>query len=897
MKFLGEEVGIPEFRPPTAWLEHGPFATWIVRVLQPRRLVELGTHYGYSYFSFCQAVLDSDLKTECIAVDTWAGDEHSGFYDDSVFAKVAEQNRRYAQFSRLLRKTFDAALVDIEDGTVDLLHIDGRHFYEDVKRDFQTWLPKLSSAAVVVFHDTEVRDRGFGVHKFWNEVSAGKKAINFRHGYGLGILFWGDDIPDAVLHMFFSRDTGEPASSIEDYFFAMGKLMTRQSSVDNLTVEIQMAEERSRNLEGRLIAVHDTQISEMKSELLAKEEQLITAERLSRQQHELFAELQPIVSDVKSRLEHGELRARSVEQSLAAMRQSISSLHCALDLHDNLVSSIEVDFEHQNKLLLDIADVVSADRKRLETLENARRDIAKSIEYSFLASRNKRGPGVFSMLRWTSAYLSSSRAFQFSDFILLKRSVLFDEDYYRGTNPDVEQAGMDPVCHYLEFGASQGRNPGPLFCEVAYRNIHEDVRAAGMPGLVHFERFGRSEGKLAPSELEHLLGLSLTASPQHIAAQSETTSNTDDGKVANDVPYVPAIIDDSNWSVLKPLVKQYFDARWYKDTYPDLADLSDKEALKHFILFGSAELRKPNSKFDPSFYFENNPDTRGQNPLAHYLLFGRAEGRQPRIFSVDDLSDGTELLSSVGRDLRTTGAGSYPVNKPQKVCCLVHVYYPELIDELLDYVNNVTDEKDVFVNLVTTTWTIDAHARIIERFPNAMILISQDHGRDIGGFARLLSIVDIAKYDIFLFSHSKKSPHLPPERGERWRRELLEPIVGSPQTAALCLRQMRSNGRMGLIGSAKWRCKDILANSSKFGELLDVASIPHDKRHCDFVSGTMFFVVQPVVRRLNMVLRKIVFEDGHDTPLSFHIDGQYAHAVERLIGNLVLDEGMFTWYK
>jgi hypothetical protein len=40
-------------------------------------------------------------------------------------------------------------------------------------------------------------------------------------------------------------------------------------------------------------------------------------------------------------------------------------------------------------------------------------------------------------------------------------STLFDRQWYLRTYPDVEQAGADPVLHYLEYGAMERRNPGP----------------------------------------------------------------------------------------------------------------------------------------------------------------------------------------------------------------------------------------------------------------------------------------------------------------------------------------------------------------------------------------------------------------------------------------------------
>ena len=76
----------------SAWLEHAPFAFWLVDALRPNTIVELGTHGGFSYFAFCQAVKTLELDTQCHAVDNWKGDEHSGFYEEQVFTKVRDYN-------------------------------------------------------------------------------------------------------------------------------------------------------------------------------------------------------------------------------------------------------------------------------------------------------------------------------------------------------------------------------------------------------------------------------------------------------------------------------------------------------------------------------------------------------------------------------------------------------------------------------------------------------------------------------------------------------------------------------------------------------------------------------------------------------------------------------------
>ena len=211
----------------SAWLEHAPFAFWLVDAIRPRSIVELGTHNGFSYFVFCEAIVRLGLPTRAFALDSWEGDDHAGFYGEDVFERVSAVNAaEYSLFSTLLRGYFDESLDSVEDASVDLLHIDGRHGYEDVRHDFEAWCKKLTDRGVVIFHDIAEHQEGFGVWQFWSEISERYPSFAFDHGHGLGVLAVGSDVPEK-LRAFLDASAERP-DDIKAAYESLGANVSRQ---------------------------------------------------------------------------------------------------------------------------------------------------------------------------------------------------------------------------------------------------------------------------------------------------------------------------------------------------------------------------------------------------------------------------------------------------------------------------------------------------------------------------------------------------------------------------------------------------------------------------------------------------------------------------------------------
>jgi GT2 family glycosyltransferase len=81
-----------------------------------------------------------------------------------------------------------------------------------------------------------------------------------------------------------------------------------------------------------------------------------------------------------------------------------------------------------------------------------------------------------------------------ADVAVIRASGLFDEAWYRAQYPD---AAGDPIRHYVERGAAEGRDPNRQFSTKVYLENYPDVAARGANALAHYVAFGRREGRSA----------------------------------------------------------------------------------------------------------------------------------------------------------------------------------------------------------------------------------------------------------------------------------------------------------------------------------------------------------------------------------------------------------------
>jgi hypothetical protein len=200
-------------------------------------------------------------------------------------------------------------------------------------------------------------------------------------------------------------------------------------------------------------------------------------------------------------------------------------------------------------------------------------------------------------------------------------SVAVDQAFYRAANPELDEAGFDPVRHYLERGWLEGRDPAPWFSVRDYLEHHPDVAGGGFEPLAHYLRHGAREGRaICPSrQAAAYRGLRTGTAWTYEPRRPETAPPVE----ADEEPKV----DEAE----RAAIADAFDRAFYLEANPDVV-AAGIDPIDHFLLHGWREGRDPCRQFCVREYLAENPDiaAAGVNPFVHYVQAGRAEGRSPR---------------------------------------------------------------------------------------------------------------------------------------------------------------------------------------------------------------------------------------------------------------------------
>ena len=222
--------------------------------------------------------------------------------------------------------------------------------------------------------------------------------------------------------------------------------------------------------------------------------------------------------------------------------------------------------------------------------------------------------------------------------------------------------------------------------------------------------------------------------------------------------------------------------------------------------------------------------------------------------------------------------------KRKRIAVQAHIFYVDLMDEIISYLNNVPMRFDLYISTDTESKKeiIEQRLQKSKKFKNNHIDVFENRGRDVAPFIIQMS-GHIDDYDYVCHIHTKKSKHMDGSQGDQWRKYLFDNLLGSELYVSSILDIFENNPEIGvicpyafkpLVPFVNWG--DNLETTEKLMKKIFQRDVKLPEQP-DFPVGNMLWIRTKAVNNLfHSKIQAIDFEIEMG-----QMDGTLAHSIER----------------
>jgi lipopolysaccharide biosynthesis protein len=235
-----------------------------------------------------------------------------------------------------------------------------------------------------------------------------------------------------------------------------------------------------------------------------------------------------------------------------------------------------------------------------------------------------------------------------------------------------------------------------------------------------------------------------------------------------------------------------------------------------------------------------------------------------------------------------------PLVSDARIAAVVHVFYPDLLGEIIDHLAGIPAPFDLILTDATRAGVPVDTARL-PRLQHCVSLPVENRGRDLWPLAQVVNAGLLDAYDLVMKVHTKQSDWRRshgqlPGSGASWRSALLSALLGDTDNVVGILEAFAEAPDLGMVtadgsvlGPEFWgRDEAVTATLLK---RLGAELRPEDLA---FAAGSIYWARGSILRSLRALhLTAADFEDEKG-----QTDGTTAHALERAIGLLTCQAGL-----
>ncbi|MEA2935525.1 MAG: hypothetical protein QOD74_2171 [Variibacter sp.] len=274
--------------------------------------------------------------------------------------------------------------------------------------------------------------------------------------------------------------------------------------------ELSAAEEKLAQLRGLLttrdaeIASLKTQLADLDREVAARNAEVASAANQISELQAAIVAMERQVSEKTEALRKQEDYTRNKEVQQLFARQRVEG---ALQEAGRQTRALEKLAHEKDGQIALLQQAVTQRDGHIAAVQATNEELRRSTSWQLTAPVRALGEGMkrFPFTRAGFPLIQTWKSVRTLDSMPLRhvravqaiaQSELFDREWYLAANPDVAAFRLDPVVHYVMFGAPEGRDPGPAFSTSRYLQLYPDVAAARVNPLFHYLRFGRREHRI-----------------------------------------------------------------------------------------------------------------------------------------------------------------------------------------------------------------------------------------------------------------------------------------------------------------------------------------------------------------------------------------------------------------
>lgn len=187
---------------------------------QDMHIVEVGSWKGFSTYYLAEAVKDCGGKV--FAVDHW---RMPGIFE------LFKYNMSVLKVDKIVESMKVDSLTaskHFENGTIDLVFLDGDHRYDNFKQDILSWFPKVKIGGIICGHDCE------GYYDDYSFQAKDKININLGEDF---IRYLGHPGIIKALSEFFGKQYVIMPQSTIWYYFKEQELNGKQTFGSNISIQ------------------------------------------------------------------------------------------------------------------------------------------------------------------------------------------------------------------------------------------------------------------------------------------------------------------------------------------------------------------------------------------------------------------------------------------------------------------------------------------------------------------------------------------------------------------------------------------------------------------------------------------------------------------------------------